>query len=856
MHRLSLLLLIGCLGVAFIPLAGRKSPKTARTDAGPAREEVLTDLYGDPLPDGAIARLGTIRLRHSEHIDELIFAPKGNFLASISSGATRLWDTRTGKLLRQLPEPVRPECLVFSPDGQYLIVSPGEGSIRIEAAESGKEIRRLAVDKESYTCIACSPNGQRLVGVSSDSIFTVWDLTRGDQICRIASPAGEAEGMRWQVALRDDGRLLACGGPGSLGFWRPKIVSCWDVTTGRKVMEGPAPDIGVTFAAFASDGESLHFGNYDFLMTCKVGSPETLRWVAASTQGTTKNRNFYGYAFSADGKVITSASHGQVQIWDAATLARVGVIDDVGGVRTLALSADGKMLASAGDQVIQVWDTTTGKRIDPFEGQEQHDYDVVFAQRPGRIISASWGRLRFWDAASGKLLTREVDHDTIGPKLTLSPDGNLVASGDYGISIYEAATGKLVHRARNSSWLEALVFSAPDRLVLAEGKRTKGVGTERWIAQCAARTGKPISHLALPVEPEPPRKRMDLFQGPHQTFRLLSADGKLGVSSNAAFNGYLPPLNLWDAARGRILHQIGGKEIGVDAVALSPDCRLLATCGALEAPLQLWETISGKERQRFSPAEWTPRSIAFSPDGRLLAAGEYHGRIKLWDLACGVELRPVTGHDESVSSLAFSPDGRFLVSGSWDTTILIWDMAKITRHRLRPIAVSDKTVAALWDDLADSDAHKAHRAIWGLVAVPGEAVAMLRRSLRPVVSAEDRMKRLIADLDSGEFAIREKATQELETMADQARPALEALLQRKPSPEARRRAEQLVEAAYLPSAPGQLRALRAIEVLELIASPEAQEVLTTLARGLPTARLTQEAKDSLERVARRLATSR
>jgi len=113
--------------------------------------------------------------------------------------------------------------------------------------------------------------------------------------------------------------------------------------------------------------------------------------------------------------------------------------------------------------------------------------------------------------------------------------------------------------------------------------------------------------------------------------------------------------------------------------------------------------------------------------------------------------------------------------------------------------------------------------------------------------------RLIADLDSARFADREKALEELDRLGELAGPALRKLLQSRPSLEARKRAEQLLQKLEAATPSGErLRGLRAIAALEFMGNTEARELLRRLSAGAAEALLTQEAKAALVRLARRL----
>src|SRR5258708_5043579 len=97
------------------------SPVEGKQPRGNSRE-ARTDANGDPLPEGALVRIGSQRMRHSSMAIHLMFSPDGKELVSVGDDMLiRIWDPATGKELRQIRgHRGGVECLAFSPDGKTL----------------------------------------------------------------------------------------------------------------------------------------------------------------------------------------------------------------------------------------------------------------------------------------------------------------------------------------------------------------------------------------------------------------------------------------------------------------------------------------------------------------------------------------------------------------------------------------------------------------------------------------------------------------------------------------------------------------------------------------------------------------
>jgi dipeptidyl aminopeptidase/acylaminoacyl peptidase len=423
--------------------------------------------------------------------------------------------------------------------------------------------------------------------------------------------------------------------------------------------------------------------------------------------------------------------------------------------------------------------------------------------------------------------------------VAVSPDGSLVATGADGVRLYDARTGALL-RAIGDGWDQkgpggrGVAFSPDGRTLAAAGfHRDKLVGI------FDVQTGKRLQSLAGHTEWE-----IDAL--------AFSPDGKLLAWSDRAGG-----LRVCDVDGGRTVHRPGGNAgAGASSLCFSPDGALLA-CGQ-NSLVVVWDTVTWKEVRRLGGHEGGVFDLAFTPDGRSLATGCYDTKVRLWEVATGEERCRFEGHRDRVYRIGISPDGRTVASGSADGEVLLWDVTGLATGRFRraePLSAAE--LEALWGELQSGDGARAYRAVCALAASPRQAVPFLKERLRPATVGTAQVGRLLADLDADDFAVREQATRDLAGLGKLAEPALRRALTDAASAEVRKRVEGLLDRLERGApAPGFLLALRATETLEIVGSAEARELLQILAEGGPGAPLTQQAKASLERLARRAAASR
>lgn len=818
-----------------------------------------TDLYGDALPPGAIARLGTVRFRHGGPVHAVAFSPDGKILASAAGDSTiRLWEMPTGKELRRLdvalPEPQQqgfgysPFAVAFSPDGKTLAGASGSNKLFLWEVATGKQLHQFDSADGAPPILTFSPDGKILAWIDSQMAIHLVDAASGKALRQLQ---GYQAPVRC-LAFSPDGKLLAVGESGA--------IRLWDASTGASLRKLRRHQGTVTSVAFSPDGKTLaSAGDED--NTIRLWDPTTGRQLRQlNHQHTTlldtaaNSVHEYGIAtsqvvFSADGKTVASIGKydRMARLWETATGKELAQFQGPApGFTSIALSGDGRTLAAgAEDNTVRAWDVATAKPVGGGIGHWSRVFSVKAGGNGKTAISASRDNtIRIWDLASAKELHRFGENEDRFFQIAMSRDGRLLATGradDEAIVLRDLDTGKeLGQLSRQQTGVSSLALSGDGRLLAS-------MALDGTICLWDTAGTKLLREIGQQQQ-----------NNSGMTSLAFSHDAKLLASVSEQNT-----ICLWEVASGKQLHKFStqGQQEGTYRIVFSPDGRTLFSTGQ-DNSVCLWAADTGKLLHKFEQQSVVSRegmiiweALALSADGRLLATIGPDNSIQTWEVATRKELRKFQGHQGSVASLAFTPDGRTLLTGSLDTTVLAWDLTGLSPDGRPPAKeLSAKDLDNLWNDLSDADALKANRAFWSLVAGNRQTVFYLQERLKASSAIDPRrLAKLLADLDSEQFTVREKATQELEQMGEMARPAMQKTLESKPSPEVTRRIEQILERmSGQPTSRDWLRVNRALAVLEAIGSAEARVVLEGLAKGAADAPLTRDAQAALDRLAGRM----
>jgi WD40 repeat protein len=830
------LMILLALATAPLVVAGEGTAPQQQTQAAASPR---VDQFGDPLPAGAIARLGSNRFRTPDVVNSLAFSPDDRTLMAHCDGQVLVWARDSGKEVRRFSVP--PEQISsFSPDGRALALFDGE-RLRLWDTARGKELRKWDFPKgwNRFPPVISADGTCLAVGV--DNSVLLYDCT-SDKPPKLL----EFDATIETLAFSPDGRRLAVA-------LRDSPVQLWDLSTRKHVR-----DLGNKFAfhlaglCFSPDGKCL---------ACRTLAGVTLLDIATG-KARAQLQPYFGESpllFNSDGSGLIASDASGVQLFDRTLHKKVDFSTDYLDRPIPALSRDGKTLAVGGRQgeyrQIRLWDLTQARQR-PVEAGHSIRLNLLQFSADGKtLVTGDPQKLLFWDTESG-WRRRETHGNDLSEPLLSADLGRLARVWADSISLWDltGATKRTELNYGGKDCIRHAAFSPDGKyLVTAHNRRDRDGGGEasgdNGLHIWDLGTGKEIRSMST--------SRAGLYGllrlTPDGT-RAITASIGGQISDRYTFEDWSKggPIYLWDLRLGKEVMTLEGHQGAALSLGVSADSRLLASAG-YDKTVRLWELASGKTVFKLTTGpNWLQR-MAFSPDGRLLAAPCLsHDKpcpIGLWDLTTGMEVHRFKGHRADFEFLAISPDGSRLASGLENGTVLIWDLAPVQKAiRRGPAKLRTDDRPRRWADLASLDALQAYRAVWALTDCGDQAVDLIQQHLRPARTDARRLKELIANLDSRSFAIRQAAVRELEQLGELAEPALRHVLATGPSLEARRRIEPLLDYQRLHLNPETLRRIRAVWVLENIRTSRARKVLQALASGEATARLTQEAANALKRL--------
>jgi RNA polymerase sigma factor (sigma-70 family) len=659
--------------------AGSSEEQIAASEVRPAipPAPLLVDNLGDPLPEGATARIGSKRFRaDSTHI------------------------------------------AAFSADGRWLGYGSGDGHVYVCEASSGKSLLEIQLDdaqRGPVTELLFSPDGKRLVaGTFGSKILSVINLKTKKVLFTLPNAVRDQEhhGLDWQYpcsAFIQDGKTLVVGGKdGALRLWS---LPDWKEQAVMKAEEEPVLSLSITAdgrtALVAHAEGALHF--WDLVERRHIRKLDArLRYPHLTL-------------ISPDGKLFaTETGSGKIELRDregnnrfslkvAAELVGLGFTSDSSSLRT----ADQR-------GIITTWDVSTGKLraeltcegiADGLRSSVNPAPAAWFHSERNVMVWASGNLLMPWDLQTGKPISKWPEFRNGLTWASYAADGKSVRLGgnDGELGVWDAASHRLSLISRfNELRNEVAYMEGVDRrktgIVVNRRelirKPTAGDGRIfTWdptvdlrlhaladqVAPAWYATVMPGGHFLVSTEVDgmiriydvATGKQLRSFQGRSLEYApTFSPDGRLLATCGGNW-----VIRLYEFSSGRVLREFK-TDSPASSLAFSPDGKMLASGhkGVPKRPdseretvnmVCLWNVGSGTEVRRL-PSKGPVSSVCFSPDGKLVASGGFDRIVRIWQTKSGRSVHEYAGHIGGINKVEFSPDGRSLISASYDGTALIW----------------------------------------------------------------------------------------------------------------------------------------------------------------------------------------
>jgi WD40 repeat protein len=408
-------------------LTSCNSLPTTATDTSATNPPVSTTTISQDSPaleDWKNAELLYTFWGHSKPINQVIFSPNGNFLASSDGLEIVIWETQTGESQAILPGhisttqggiyPAPIPSLAFSSDGTMLASSSwsqgiaADDSLIVWDVQTGEKIHRL-VGSDGCNEVIFSQDGQKLISSCGLGV-QVWDARTGKQLLQVYEDRPVDS-----ITLSPDGTVLATvdlNVSGGFAGEDSRVIRLWRLTdTEATPLDSLTGHTGeVDQIAFSPDGAYLVSSSYD--NTVKVWDWQNGEVAQTLSEYRQDYENDASFSLSPKGTLIAgNFSDGIIRNWKTGEKVDHGILVRMqGSTHALAFSPDGQMLAWTGKPptfsypILRLWRISETGVEDPYKGEDVYrrdraNYDPIplnsdtnlTGNNPQEVVLNRWG---------------------------------------------------------------------------------------------------------------------------------------------------------------------------------------------------------------------------------------------------------------------------------------------------------------------------------------------------------------------------------------------------------------------------------------------------------------------------------
>ncbi|MGA2505538.1 MAG: WD40 repeat domain-containing protein [Anaerolineales bacterium] len=592
-----------------------------------------------------VVKIAQLRRWGNGFILDAVYSPDGGILAVASSVGISLYKSSSLELIQFIDTNNPVNSIAFSPDGRTMVSGNDDSSVRLWRVSDGALLMTMEGHTDRVTSVAFSPDGQTVASGSADFTVRLWRLSDGKPINNIY-----ARYKSLGVTFSTDGKMVAS--------WGTEIsISLWNVVDGNLIDRFFMAD-RVQSAVFSADGSTIASGlRGGKVQIFNVGDGKTIHMLNGLSG------DMDSVAFSSDGQtLVTGSNEKSVYLWQLKNWSLQTVLHTDGYINSLSISPDGQNMAVAG-LTLQVW-----KMSDYKSPPEKIDLGLKINQTAfspdGKVIASGNydGSIQFWQVNDGNLITTLKGHTGLINALAFSPDGQTLASSsdDGTLRLWRVRDGKLL-KVLQSGKITSIAFS-PDSKYIASGSR------DGYVRLFRSSDGVLLTVFDK-MQTEFHKNKSTVTSIAFSPDSLQIVAGYEDVSTNYyKFDGNF--ILLWKVSNREVIDSLSSYLNPVTCIAFSSNGKTIVF-GNTHGQVTLWHKPDGTVRQTIIDTLEGISIVAFSPSGDLIVAGDQNG-IYIWnaDGTGKVSISPPGA--SNINSIAFSADGKYISSAGFDGIMRLW----------------------------------------------------------------------------------------------------------------------------------------------------------------------------------------